>query len=391
MAKNRGFSEIFIPKENVQEAAFFEGLKLIPVSTLKELILHLEGKSEIAPTQISGLGTIFEVATDPSIDFSEIAGQQVAKRALEIAAAGGHNVLFQGPPGTGKTLLARSLPGILPGLTVEEAIEATKIYSVAGLLNEKISLIKTRPFRSPHHTASGIAVIGGGSSPRPGEVSLAHRGVLFLDEFPEFPRDVLENLRQPMEDGFVTVARVRGSVMFPAKFILIAAMNPCPCGWYGDPEHECQCSLASISKYRKKISGPIRDRIDLTVLVPRIPYETLKNPSPSENSTKVRSRVEAARSRQSERFSSESQAGKRKIFTNSEMGVREIKKFCQLDDPSDELLKTAERKYGLSPRAIHRIIKTGRTIADFEGSEKIKEEHLAEALQYRDNEQITNI
>lgn len=382
MAIKKGFQEVFLPKENLPEVSFLENIKLLPVENLTDLILHLEGKNEIRLEEKPDLS--FQAASSASLDMAEISGQESAKRVLEIAAAGGHNVLFQGPPGTGKTLLARTFPTILPRLALEEAIEVTKIYSVSGLLNEEQPLITSRPFRAPHHTASGIAIIGGGSHPRPGEVSLAHRGVLFLDEFPEFPRHVIENLRQPMEDGSVTVARARGSIMFPAKFILIAAMNPCPCGWYGDPKHECQCSLNAINNYRRKISGPIRDRIDLTVQVPRINFEELSRPKNAEPSEKIRSRVEASREIQKERFREINKGRRQPIFANAEMGVKEIKEFCEIEKSLRPILTLAEEKYGLSPRAIHRILKTSRTIADLAGEEKIREPHLTEALQYRE-------
>ncbi|MFN7088406.1 MAG: YifB family Mg chelatase-like AAA ATPase [Candidatus Paceibacteria bacterium] len=379
MAIHRGFKEAYVPKANLFEINFFKNIEIIPISSLEELVGYLEGKIEIPKFKRISLESMLNAPSGEHFDMAEIAGQEVAKRALEIAAAGGHNVLFYGPPGTGKTLLAKALPGILPRLEPEEAIEVTKIYSVAGLLNEAEPIIKRRPFRAPHHSASSVAIIGGGTNPKPGEVSLAHRGVLFLDEFPEFARSVIENLRQPMEDGTVRVSRAKGSVAFPAKFMLVAAMNPCPCGWYGDPQHECQCGLGAIIKYRRKISGPILDRIDIAVAVSRIGYEKLQSGTTHRSSVEIRKNVEAARGIQKARF----QKYGNKIFANAEMGPKDIKKFCALSENSHKLLSQAEIKYGLSPRAIHRILKTSRTIADLDNSEKIKEAHLAEALQYR--------
>jgi magnesium chelatase family protein len=306
-----------------------------------------------------------------------IKGQESAKRALEIAAAGGHNLLLTGPPGTGKTLLAKALPSILPRLRVDEVLEITKIYSVAGLLNLNKTLITDRPFRSPHHSASSVALVGGGSSPKPGEISLAHRGVLFLDEFPEFSRSVLENLRQPLEDGLVTVARAAATITFPAQFTLVAAQNPCPCGYYSDPSRSCICSPSQIMKYQKKISGPLLDRIDLCVEVGRVEYEKLSADHFSEPSDSIQKRVQAARDIQTKRFKHNG------IKTNSEMTIKEIREFCQLDAPSQEFMKTAVIKMYLSARSYHRILKLARTIADLNGSENITVAHLAESLQYR--------
>jgi len=385
MAARRGFEELIIPSENAAEISFVRGITITPVERLEELILHLEGKRHIQSRAPQDLASLVHASQLHESDMAEIAGQEAPKRVLEIAAAGGHNVLFHGPPGTGKTLLARALPGILPRLSEAEAIEVTKIYSVAGLLHADTPLITARPFRAPHHSASAVAIVGGGTNPKPGEVSLAHRGVLFLDEFPEFPRSVIENLRQPMEDGIVTVSRAKGTVRFPAKFMLVAAMNPCPCGWYGDPHHSCTCSLAAILGYRRKLSGPIRDRIDLTVNVPRIEYEKLRRNEGAEASATMQSRVEHASATQHTRFAARNKEAAKPIFSNSEMGPKEIKVFCNLAEPLHHLVRAAEARYGLSPRAIHRVLKVSRTIADLAGAPEIKEEHLAEALQYREN------
>jgi magnesium chelatase family protein len=378
MAKEKGFKKIVVPYENYNEAKIVEGIEILPCKNFEDLIHILEGRKGIEYPPANQYQN-----QEADIDFSDIKGLNHAKRALEIAAAGGHNVLLTGFPGTGKTLLAKAFAGILPSLTKDEAIEITKIYSIAGLLPEGC-LINKRPFRSPHHTASGIAIIGGGTWPKPGEVSLAHRGVLFLDEFPEFSRQVIENLRQPLEEGYVTVSRAKMSIRFPARFTLIAAMNPCPCGWYGDSRHQCSCSLSKIIQYRKKISGPILDRIDLIVEVPRIPFETLSDPSPQENSLEIRKRVEKARQIQQERFKGIN------IITNSEMTAKNINNFVKLPPKINSLLKEAADSFSLSARAIHRTIKVARTIADLEGENEIKQWHLAEALQYRPKDELLN-
>jgi len=380
LASKKSFRQLVLPKGNEKEANVISGIKVIPAETLKDVVEFLEGRKIIQSASIENDAV---PKTEYEIDFADIAGLEEVKRVLEIAAAGGHNVMLTGFPGTGKTLLARALPGILPALTREEAIEITKIYSVAGLLSDD-GLVKTRPFRAPHHTASAIAIVGGGSWPKPGEVSLAHRGVLFLDEFPEFSRSVIENLRQPLEEGTITVSRVRGAVRFPARFMLVAAMNPCPCGWYGDTKHQCICSLSKIIAYRQKLSGPILDRIDLYIEVPRISYETLSGKSgDTEKSSHIRQRVTKARAVSRERFKS---GGMKNIFTNSEMRARDIPKFARLSSALHSLLKHAADTFSLSPRSIHHIIKTSRTIADLDGSAEIKEAHLAEALQYRPKE-----
>lgn len=374
-AKEKGYQEIYLPEANLEEVKLVKGLKIYPLKNFKELLDHLTGKKVIKP--IISRGVKIQAKEDFEIDLAFIKGQEFAKRALEITATGGHNLLMAGPPGSGKTFLARALPSILPILTQEEILEVTKIYSVAGLLKEDKPLIKERPFRSPHHTISDVALVGGGQFPRPGEISLAHRGVLFMDEFSEFSRSVLEALRQPLEDGVVTVSRARGHLTYPAKFILTASRNPCPCGWFGDREKTCLCSPSQIIRYRKRVSGPLLDRIDLHLEVPRVPFEKLTEESIAENSKTVRERVQKARKIQEQRFRQE------KILTNAEMGVRQIKKYCQIEKSAQDLLRVAIDDYRLSARAYHRILKVARTIADLAGEEKILTNHIAEAIQYR--------
>ncbi|MDP3740901.1 MAG: YifB family Mg chelatase-like AAA ATPase [bacterium] len=371
-ASRLGFEYIFVPEENAFEASFISGLKVIAVDNLGSLLLILSGFSPLVPYQRREVAEILSSDVQPW-DFKYVRGQELAKRALEIAAAGGHNISMAGPPGSGKTLLARGFPTILPKLTEKEALEVTKIYSIAGLLPSKLGLIRDRPFRSPHHTASGVALVGGGSDPKPGEITLAHRGVLFLDEFPEFHRDVLEALRQPLEDGIINVSRAARSVSYPAKFILLAAQNPCPCGWSTDPEKICVCSPTQLMRYQKKISGPLLDRIDLHVDVPRLSFEKIEDERILEDSLTVQGRVQAARAVQYQRF------GK----TNAEMTLSEIKKYCGLDEAATLLIKTAVSRQHLSARAYHRVLKLGRTIADLASSQNIRSEHLAEALIYR--------
>jgi magnesium chelatase family protein len=376
MAKKMGFKEIYIPRDNAPEASVIEGLNIYAVDTLKDLISHLTDQKKLSVFPPINLNDLF-VDEEHLCDMSLIKGQEHAKRALEIAAAGGHNVILNGPPGSGKTLLAKTMPSILPKLTIPEALEITKIFSVSGNLSAKTPLVTTRQFRSPHHSASAVSLVGGGTYPKPGEISLSHRGVLFLDEFPEFSRNVLENLRQPLEDGIITVSRAQGTLEFPARFTLVAAMNPCPCGNATDPEKACSCNPAQIIKYQRKISGPILDRIDLHVEVPRIKFEKLAENSASESSFSIRERVEKARNVQKERF------GSSRIITNSEMGGQEIKNFCQLDQKCIELMKSAVSNLHLSARAYYRIIKVARTIADLEESLGIAPSHIAEAIQYR--------
>ncbi len=381
-AREAGFAEVFVPTNNASMAALVAGVKVYPVATLKELLDHVAGIKVMQP--FSGTQPDGAAALVSQIDFADIAGQGHAKRALEIAAAGGHNLLMTGPPGSGKTMLAKALPGILPPLAPQEILELTKIYNSAGHLQS--GTITRRPARSPHHTASSIALIGGGSVPRPGEVTLAHHGVLFLDEFPEFSRSVLEVLRQPLEDNQITITRLRNSYTFPACFILVAAQNPCPCGNFGQPNLECICQPATAQRYRKKISGPLLDRIDLHINVPRLQYKEIifadasADPSalsalPRETSQTVQQRVTAARATQTRRFE--------RPQTNSEMNTKQLKNFCAIDEATNSLLEQAAEKYLLSGRSIHRVLKIARTIADLAGSSDIKLEHVTESLQYR--------
>lgn len=373
-AKKEKMKIIFVPEQNAQEAKLVNDLEVIPVSNLNQLILHLRHQSLIKPTEYKKFDFSNEVVLS---DMSYIRGQEHVKRAMEISAAGAHNMLMSGPPGSGKTLIARTMPSILPNLILEEALEITKIYSVAGELPASASLMTSRPFRSPHHTASGAALVGGGAWPRPGEISLAHRGVLFLDEFGEFPRPVLENLRQPLEDGIINVSRAAGNLTFPAKFILVAAMNPCPCGFASDPEKECTCAPYQIENYNKKISGPILDRVDLHIEVPRVDFEKLSSLASGERSEVIKKRVQNARLIQQHRFKDSP------FITNSEMDSETVKKFCQLNEESKNILKTAVDQMHLSARAYFRVLKLARTIADLLGAEQIRTEHIAEALQYR--------
>lgn len=375
-AKSKNYRRIFVPKVNEFEAGLVEGIEIIPIESLEQLIAFLEGKIEIEPAKTPGIGKS-DKKPNHSVDMAFVKGQEHVKRALEIAASGGHNVLMSGPPGTGKTLLARAVSTILPEMTKEEALEVTKIYSIAGLLPSDKPLITTRPFRTPHHSASAPALVGGGTFPRPGEISLAHRGILFLDELPEFPRTILENLRQPLEDGIVTISRAQGTLTFPAQFTLIASMNPCPCGYLNDPEHDCSCSPSQIIKYQKKISGPLLDRIDLCIEVPRIKFDKLSSEELEESSEDIQKRVEAARQIQKERFKGKD------VISNSEMNSQIVKEFCPTDEETINLLKTAVSQFNLSARSYYKILKIARTIADLEGKENIECTHVAEALQYR--------
>jgi len=376
-AREQGIETLYVPACDAPEAALIPDITVIPVESLGRLAMHLGNLMPIEPFVHQSNPLDSDELPPGGTDFSEVRGQEHAKRALEIAAAGGHCVLMMGPPGTGKTLLARAMPSILPRLTIDEALEVTTIYSVAGLLPSDQPLVRHRPFRAPHHTISQAGLVGGGHWPRPGEISLAHRGVLFLDELPEFGARTLEVLRQPLEDHEVTISRAAGSLSFPANFMLVGAMNPCPCGYYGDPTHECTCSLGAIERYRKRISGPLMDRLDIHIQVPRVPYEKLTNTQSGEPSSAIRTRVEAARERQRLRF------GQTKLTCNADMGPRQVNQFCTLDAEGNALANAAMSQMGLSARGYHRILKLARTIADLAHSEHIRPSHLAEALQYR--------
>jgi magnesium chelatase family protein len=382
-AREQGFTRLFVPESDAMEASLIPGLEVIPVTSLADLYQHLTGGVAIQPKPPI---TEQDLPLDVLTDFREVKGQEHVKRALEVAAAGSHNVLMIGPPGAGKTLLARAMPGILPRMSIEEALDVTRVYSVADQLPADVPLIRNRPFRSPHHTISHAGLVGGGNWPHPGEISLAHRGVLFLDELPEFGPRVLEVMRQPIEDKIVTISRAQGSLTFPANFQLIAAMNPCPCGYYGDTVKPCTCSSSSITKYQKRISGPLLDRIDIHIEVPRVEYEKLSDQRLGEPSESIRARIEAARQIQRQRFATPDGgpvAKSNAITCNADMRVAEIRKYCVLDETSRSLIKSAMSQMQLSARAYHRILKLSRTIADLAGSEMIGPSHLAEALQYR--------
>jgi magnesium chelatase family protein len=377
-ARRQGRKALFLPEDNAREAAVVQGLHVFGVRSLRQTHDVLVGAEDLAATREDSSALLASTCTY-DVDFSDVKGQQMAKRAIEIAAAGGHNLLMIGPPGSGKSMLAKRLPTILPPLTMEEAIETTKIHSVSGLLDKSRTFVGVRPFRSPHHTISDVGLLGGSATINPGEVSIAHNGVLFLDELPEFKRSTLEVMRQPLEDGRVTISRAAGTMTFPSEFMLVAAMNPCPCGYYGDLKRECRCGAAQIQRYRQKVSGPLLDRIDLHIEVPAVQFDELRGGAAGESSTAIRERVSRARAVQQKRLG---KAGR--TACNARMSAKQIRLHCEIDDASAQMLRAAMGRMQLSARAHDRILKVGRTIADLAGSEFIQSDHLAEAIQYRE-------
>ena len=384
LARKLGYEALIVPEENAREAAVVNQLKVYGASKLRDVVQHLEGTQLLEPTEVDTRAEFYASQTDFPYDFSEVKGQPAVKRAFEVAAAGGHNLLLVGSPGCGKSMMAKRLPSILPPLTLAESLETTQIHSIAGKLERGATLISTRPFRSPHHTISDVALIGGGASMQPGEIRLAHNGILFLDEFPHYTKNALEPMRQPLEDRVITISRARYNVTLPCSFMLVAAMNPCPCGYYNDPSHECTCTPAQVQRYLSRISGPLLDRIDLQVEVVPVPVKELTNAPEGEPSANIRARVVAARERQRERFSNSPG-----VHCNAQMSARQLQELVVLDEAAQDALSLALDRLGLSARAYERVLKVARTIADLEGSDKVQRQHIAEAVSYRNLDRST--